>query len=249
MIIYLITNTINGKKYVGQHCGTTDSRWKQHLQAALKLEDPKPLYASMRKYGIENFKYEVLEVLGNDADEALLDEREKHWIKHYNTLKEGYNVGMIIPEEVEKKPIILNTNKKPTVEPWGSFTDKNRGNGKHCGLRIKGKNLTTGIVTEYENARIAAFEVTGDPNKNANILRAAKCNGISYNHKWQILEDKSKKKSVFGVNKKTEQIEIRYESVAEAVRQLRQSGRGTGLIKSLRNPGRYSYRGYYWFYG
>ena len=68
MIIYLITNTVNGKKYVGQHCGTTDSRWKQHLQAALKLEDPKPLYASMRKYGIENFKYEVLEVLGKDAD-------------------------------------------------------------------------------------------------------------------------------------------------------------------------------------
>jgi group I intron endonuclease len=97
MIIYLITNTINGKKYVGQHCGTTDSRWKQHLQAALKLEDPKPLYASMRKYGIENFKYEVLEVLGKDADEALLDEREKHFIKEYKTFiggGQGYNLTL-----------------------------------------------------------------------------------------------------------------------------------------------------------
>ena len=243
-IIYLITNKENGHKYVGQTTQGMNKQWQQHTQEALRMSD-KPLHRAMRKYGQHRFNIQEID----ECDENLLDEREKHWIKHYNTLKEGYNVGIIIPEEVEKKSIIPITNTKPKVEPWGSFTDKNRGNGKHCGLRIKGKNLTTGIVTEYENARIAAFEVTGDPNKNANILRAAKCNGTSYNHKWQILEDKSKKKSVFGVNKKTEQIEIRYESVAEAVRELRQSGRGTGLIKSLRNPGRYSYRGYYWFYG
>jgi len=97
MIIYLITNTINGKKYVGQHCGTSDSRWKQHLAAALKLEDPKPLYAAIRKYGVENFKYEVLEVLGKDADEKLLDDREKHFIKEYNTFignGRGYNLTL-----------------------------------------------------------------------------------------------------------------------------------------------------------
>jgi group I intron endonuclease len=76
MIIYLITNTVNGKKYVGQHCGTTDSRWKQHLAAALKLEDPKPLYSAFRKYGVDNFTYEVLETLPKDANEELLDERE-----------------------------------------------------------------------------------------------------------------------------------------------------------------------------
>lgn len=97
MIIYLITNIINGKKYVGQHCGTRDSRWKQHLAAALKLEDPKPLYAAMRKYGVENFKYEVLEELGKDANEKLLDDREKHFIKEYNTFignGRGYNLTL-----------------------------------------------------------------------------------------------------------------------------------------------------------
>ena len=35
MIIYLITNTVNGKKYVGQHCGDSTKRWKEHLSSAL----------------------------------------------------------------------------------------------------------------------------------------------------------------------------------------------------------------------
>ena len=97
MIIYLITNKVNEKKYVGQHCGTSDSRWKQHLAAALKLEDPKPLYAAFRKYGIENFTYEVLEVLPKDSDEKLLDEREIYFIKYYDTFiknGKGYNLTL-----------------------------------------------------------------------------------------------------------------------------------------------------------
>jgi group I intron endonuclease len=95
MIIYLITNKINKKKYVGQHCGTSDSRWKQHLAAALKIENPKPLYASMRKYGVENFTYKVLEILPPYADEKLLDEREIYFIQKYNTFiknGKGYNL-------------------------------------------------------------------------------------------------------------------------------------------------------------
>lgn len=95
MIIYLITNKVNGKKYVGQHCGSGDSRWKQHLSTALKLEDPKPLYAAMRKYGVNNFSYKVLEILPNHADEKLLDEREIYFIKKYNTFiknGKGYNL-------------------------------------------------------------------------------------------------------------------------------------------------------------
>ena len=95
MIIYSITNTVNGKKYVGQHCGMSDSRWKQHLKDALVLENPKPLYRAMRKYGAENFKYEVIEVLPNDSSEKFLDEREIYWIKEHKShisQGQGYNL-------------------------------------------------------------------------------------------------------------------------------------------------------------
>ena len=63
-----------------------------------------------------------------------------------------------------------------------------------------------------------------------------------------IDEDKKKKKAVFGVNKKTEQIEIRFESIADASRSLGGPTKGTGLIKSLKHPGRYSWKGFYWYY-
>lgn len=94
MIIYLIINKVNGKKYVGQHCGTGDSRWKQHLAACLKLENPLPLYRAMRKYGVENFSYEVIEEIPLSKGPKYLDEREIHWIKEYNSFisEKGYNV-------------------------------------------------------------------------------------------------------------------------------------------------------------
>jgi group I intron endonuclease len=95
MIIYLITNTVNDKKYVGQHCGKKDSRWKQHLNSALKIQDPKPLYAAMRKYGVDKFTYKVLEDLPHNTTQELLDNREKFFIEYYDTYiknGKGYNL-------------------------------------------------------------------------------------------------------------------------------------------------------------
>jgi len=97
MIIYLIENKINGKKYVGQHCGRRDARWKQHLNEALKLQNPKPLYAAMRKYGIDNFKYKVLEELPSNSPQKLLDDREIYFISQYDTYiknGKGYNLTL-----------------------------------------------------------------------------------------------------------------------------------------------------------
>lgn len=97
MIIYLIENKVNGKKYVGQHCGRKDARWKQHLNEALKKQNPKPLYASIRKYGTNNFTYKVLEELDRTATQQLLDEREIYFIKEYDTYiknGKGYNLTL-----------------------------------------------------------------------------------------------------------------------------------------------------------
>jgi len=42
----------------------------------------------MNKYGIEHFHIEEVE---NVIDISLLEEREKYWIKYFNSFKEGYN--------------------------------------------------------------------------------------------------------------------------------------------------------------
>lgn len=257
-IIYLITNKENGHKYVGQTTQGMNKRWQQHIQEAMRMSS-KPIHRAMRKYG--NHKFTIKEI--DECDESLLNEREEYWIKHYNTFEsaEGYNATsggdkfvfseetkqkILTSEHIENISIALTSRAK--AEPWGMLTDENRGNGKHCGLPIRGKNLETGICTDYENARMAALSLTGDPNRNSNILLAARKGGTAYGHKWQILEDKSKKKAVFGVNKKTGEIDARYESITDASRSLGGPVKGTGLIKSLRNPGKYSWKGYYWYY-
>jgi group I intron endonuclease len=250
-IIYLIVNKQNGHKYVGQTTQGMNKRWQQHIQEAMRMST-KPLHRAMRKYGNHNFMIKEID----ECDESLLNEKEEYWIEHYNTFKEGYNAttpeGLSASAEKAKERILTPEHteniSKAKIEPWGALTEENRGNGKHCGLPIRGKNLETGICIDYENARMAALSLTGDPNKNSNILLAARKGGTAYGHKWQILEDKSKKKAVFAVNKKTGEIGARYESIADAARSLCDSGKGTGLIKSLRNPGRYSWKGYYWFY-
>lgn len=60
MIIYLITNKINDKRYVGLTTQTMEERWKQHKYDALHGNNY-PIHKAMRKYGIENFRIEIID--------------------------------------------------------------------------------------------------------------------------------------------------------------------------------------------
>lgn len=239
-IIYTIINKQNGYKYVGNTTLAMNKEWVHHIERSKRMSS-EPLHKAFREHGTHNFMIRELD----ECDESEFESKTNYWIEKYNP---EYNV--ITPKK-EITEIVKKEKIKPSVkiEPWGCLTDKNRGNGKHSGVKIRGKNLSTGLCTDYENARMAALSLTGDPNKNGNILLAAKKGGTAYGHKWQLLEEKSKKKSVFGVNKRTEQIELRYQSIIDAVRSISPDTSSSGLIKSLKNPGRYSWKGYYWFYG
>ena len=61
------------------------------------------------------------------------------------------------------------------------------------------------------------------------------------------MEEKTKKKAVFGVNKKTQLVDIRFDSIMDAIRAY-EAPNTNGIRKSLKNPGRYSWKGCYWFY-
>jgi len=54
--IYVITNDINGKQYIGKTTDTIEKRFKTHLEEYQKFRCEKhPLYVAMNKYGIEHF--------------------------------------------------------------------------------------------------------------------------------------------------------------------------------------------------
>ena len=81
--IYLITNTINKKVYVGQTKLSIEERFKEHKQPSKKTA----ICNAIQKYGAENFTIELLE----ECEIDMLDKKETHYIKKYNSYKEGYN--------------------------------------------------------------------------------------------------------------------------------------------------------------
>lgn len=84
--IYQIINDINQKIYVGKTEFSIEKRFKEHCRDAFKNRNEKrPLYAAMRKYGIEHFHIELLEETDNP------EEREKFWIEEKKSFKYGYN--------------------------------------------------------------------------------------------------------------------------------------------------------------
>ena len=89
--IYKIQNKVNGKIYVGQSINITE-RWEQHKSRAYINGDTgynQPIHQAFRKYGLNNFVFEVLE----ETSFNQLDEREQYWIKELNTLSpNGYNI-------------------------------------------------------------------------------------------------------------------------------------------------------------
>lgn len=103
--IYKITNKINNHSYIGQS-RNIQKRWKNHKIAATNRNANTynyPLYQSFRKYGVENFTFEVLEETNIDN----LNDRETFWINYYHpeynqTYGGNYN---IIPQKLTEKQV------------------------------------------------------------------------------------------------------------------------------------------------
>ena len=89
--IYKITNQVNNKSYIGQSIHI-EKRVKEHFWKAQCQKDVSfnsILHQAIRKYGAENFKWEVLE----ECSIENIDKLEQNYIKQYNTISpNGYNI-------------------------------------------------------------------------------------------------------------------------------------------------------------
>ena len=87
-IIYKITNTINGMIYIGKTIRTLQRRKTAHKTTA-KNGSKTYLHRAMRKYGFDNFQFEVIE----ECIEDNINESEISWIVSENSLvPTGYNM-------------------------------------------------------------------------------------------------------------------------------------------------------------
>jgi group I intron endonuclease len=89
---YLITNTINGKRYVGQAWYGAQRRWREHVRLAGSRKRLKGIDGAIQKYGAEAFTFEVIGTALNERD---LDDMEQRFIAEYATFApagRGYNL-------------------------------------------------------------------------------------------------------------------------------------------------------------
>ena len=83
--IYKIENLINHKVYIGQ-TNNPQRRFSEHRAKGYETNTHKVLYYAFDKYGINNFSFEIIE------ETDIPNEREKYWIKFYDSFENGYNM-------------------------------------------------------------------------------------------------------------------------------------------------------------
>jgi group I intron endonuclease len=120
-IVYCIRNTVNSKAYIGITIRPVAARWKEHIYEA--AHEPRlAIHRAIRKYGVDAFSFEVLEVC--DAVDELLN-REVFWIRTLKTqLPHGYNTSAgglgchsgPLSEEHKRKIAAANTGRRNSPE-------------------------------------------------------------------------------------------------------------------------------------
>jgi group I intron endonuclease len=92
-IIYLVTNKISGKQYVGLTVQTLERRWKYHIEQASAghIKGAESLHHAIREHGSDTF--EIREIDRGTCKKDL-ENKERAWIEKLNTLvPNGYNIS------------------------------------------------------------------------------------------------------------------------------------------------------------
>lgn len=138
--IYLIENTINNKKYIGQ---TKDlhKRMKYHRHDKDRGRFQSPLYDEVNAYGEEYFDVTEIETVSDD----IADERERYWIRNYNTMyPKGYNLTSGGEIGKEYTSVTKSRIGEKTKERWNDpeIARRMKEGLRKTGLSQKGKIKT-----------------------------------------------------------------------------------------------------------
>lgn len=131
--VYKITNKVTNKVYIGITNQGSGARYRHHWYES-RIGEPSPIHRSMAKYGEENFTLEIID-FSDTYDE--LKEKEKYWIKQYNSIDRtiGYNLteggdgtfGRKHSEETKEKIRQKALGRKLSDETKKKMSDIRRG--------------------------------------------------------------------------------------------------------------------------
>lgn len=152
-IIYLINNTVNNKKYVGQTTQPLEKRWLGHACSSSKCTY---LSSAIKKYGKDSFTYKKIDTAGTQEE---LNEKEVFWIESLNTLApRGYNLQS--GSKYSKKENTKATSEAPRLrDSWKGlvYVDESKPVRNRKYTR-EFKIAVTETILEHNNYKTTSYE-------------------------------------------------------------------------------------------
>ena len=211
--VYKITNQINQKSYIGSST-RIEKRWAEHKNCAFNPNSNKynyPLYQAFRKYGVDNFTFEIIKNDFSTIEE--MQDYEQQMILKYNALSpNGYN-----------QTIQTSSNNIANENLQKYLTEVS----KQCAL-VNSKNE---ILEIYPSYHAAARAQGWDGDDRASTIKricegkARECNGLIFrlldsegNIIIPIFQTRKRRTKVYGISIDDPTDIIYYDSISEAAR-------------------------------
>ena len=238
--IYITTNHVNGRQYIGQKKYDKSGKWKKYLGSGIALKN------AIAKYGLESFSKEIIEEC--DSKE-LLDERERYWINYYNATKSDhfYNIakggdgGNVVAGYTEKEYVDFQNKRMKAV-------NLNRRQGEQCVASKLTENQVLEIVRRLKNNEFHS-DIAKDYNVSTSTIDDIRCHK-TWKHLTQniIFDDISKRN-----RPRNGKPVVQYENDGKYVatyKNAREAQKETGisykLISSVCNGSKRIAHGYIW---
>ena len=205
--IYKIENLLNHKIYIGKALNI-NKRFGDHRRLIWNKDLPSynyPLYRALRKYGIDNFQFSIVE----ECEPDDLIEKEIYWIQYYEAFgPKGYNQtpgGDGSPKVLDSQ-LIEQYNLGKTIEEISNYFNisKNttiqilhRNNLAYMSQEEKNKLQNPKTVEQYslDGNFIQEFYSAGEAsrqlhyNNSSEILKACHEHCTAYNFLWKFTDD------------------------------------------------------------
>lgn len=154
--IYCYTNKINNKQYIGQ-TNNLERRKKQHIQDSIhchrghEISYNLPFHSAIRKYGIHNFDFTILEIIDTENWDEV-NSLESKCIKEKNTMApNGYNL-----KAQGKANKGLNISKLPMNQILEIISDLQ--NGVEIKQIADKNHLSRSYISDINNGRCCKID-------------------------------------------------------------------------------------------
>jgi group I intron endonuclease len=218
MIIYKITNRINGKVYIGQTTVKLKDRWHGHC---CKRSNCNHLRNAIQKYGKKAFTIEVIDT-ANSIDE--LNKKEQHWISQLdsnNPLK-GYNLltggsGGFKHSELSKKKMSKSRTGKtmPTTtrEALAKYNSVYRPMTPEVKEKLRLANLNKGPISDETRKKLSQTSKNRKQSQETINKRINSFKNRIKNPETEAQRIEKIRKSLTGVKRSKESVDNQKESI------------------------------------